>query len=110
MSKYLFIESRDPFESRDSIQLYGLIKELASKGNDVALFLVQNGTLSTRKEATVKLFPELCTTKNVTVYADDYSLEERGIRSSDLREGVKAAPVDTLTDLLMESGRKPMWH
>jgi len=110
MSKYLFIETRDPFERQDTVKLYGLINELSTKGHDVALFLTQNGVLATRKEAKVPLLPVILKEKNVAVYADDYSLEERGISTSDLVENIQVSGADTLVDLTMETGRKPVWY
>ncbi len=41
MSKYLFIESRDPFESCDSSMLHELAIRQADEGNDVTIFLIQ---------------------------------------------------------------------
>src|SRR2546430_9061984 len=46
--KYLIIESRDPFDSGDVPQLYAVAKSLRADGNDVTLFLVQNGVLAAR--------------------------------------------------------------
>ena len=48
MAKYLLIESRDPFESNDVAFAYGLASDLAKEGNEVTLFLVQNGVLPAR--------------------------------------------------------------
>ena len=51
MRSYLFIESRDPFGSRDVDDVYRLITDLAAGGTPVMLFLVQNGVLAARQEA-----------------------------------------------------------
>ncbi len=48
MQAYLFIESRDPFASRDVDNAYGLVMELAARGTPVSLFLVQNGVFAVR--------------------------------------------------------------
>ena len=37
------------------------------------------------------------------------NLAERGIPADALRDGIEVADIDTLTDLLMEDGRKPIW-
>ena len=110
MSKYLFVETRDPFESKDTHQLYGLVKELAGQGHDVALYLTQNGVFATRNQAKTSIFPELVKEKNVTVFADDYSLEERGITKSEIFSEVKISPIDKLAELTIEDGRRPVWH
>ena len=51
MSQYLLIESRDPFESNDVGYYYDLAKGLVEGGNQVTLFLVQNGVLPARPSA-----------------------------------------------------------
>ena len=48
MAQYLLIESRDPFESNDVGYYYDLAKGLVDAGNQVTLFLAQNGVLSAR--------------------------------------------------------------
>ena len=45
MAQYLLIESRDPFESNDVGYYYDLAKGLVEGGNQVTLFLAQNGVL-----------------------------------------------------------------
>jgi hypothetical protein len=40
MADYLLIESRDPFDSNDVGQFYGLAAGLAREGHSVTLFLV----------------------------------------------------------------------
>ncbi|MFK7827655.1 MAG: DsrE family protein [Oligoflexales bacterium] len=110
MSKYLFIESKDPFESSDTIQTYGLIKELHSQGHELALFLVQNGVFCSRKNARESLFSQLLVQEKISVFADDFALEERGIEEGEIFSQIKVAPMETLVDLLMEDGRKAIWH
>ena len=105
MAKYLFIETRDPFEYRDVDQTWNLAVELGKKGDDVVMFLVQNAVLASRKNAQVNTLNDA----NVKVYADDLSLAERGIKADALRDGISVADVDALTDLIMEDGRKPIW-
>ena len=48
MAKYLLIESRDPFENNIVARQYDLAVNLVKEGNDVTLFLVQNGVLPAR--------------------------------------------------------------
>ena len=51
MANYLLIESRDPFDSNDVANFYGLASGLAKAGNGVTLFLVQNGVLPARQSS-----------------------------------------------------------
>ena len=111
MAQYVLIESRDPFEYGDSLYMYELAGDLASRGNDVTLFLIQNGALTTRKG--VKNNPLTALRENspsVKVSVDDFSLRERGISQSSIVEGVGVSNVDDLVDLLVQDGAKIVWH
>ena len=108
MAKYLLIESRDSFDSNDVGRYYELATGLAGGGNDVTLFLVQNGVLSARASATDNGLAEVAGA-GVSVLADDFSLRERGIGSDRLVTGVTPAPLDTVIDH-MATGGKTLWH
>jgi sulfur relay (sulfurtransferase) complex TusBCD TusD component (DsrE family) len=109
MTKYLLIESRDPFESNDVTQYYDLAANLAKEGNAVTLFLVQNGVLPARKSPKSEPLCSKLAQAGVEVLADEFSLRERGITASQLAPGVKASPLDIVIDQL-EDGRKAIWH
>jgi predicted peroxiredoxin len=106
MSKYLFIESRDPFEHRDATETWSLAESLASNGHDVVVFLVQNAVLSARKGAKVDT---LGNTDAVKVHVDEVSLAERGMAPGELRDGLTVSGASTLVDLTLEDGRKAVW-
>jgi len=106
MAHYLLIESRDPFESRDVGYYYDLAKGLVEGGNQVTLFLAQNGVLSARPSAQSDALTALARS-GVTVLADDFSLQERGIAK--LADGVAAAHIDVVVDHLA-AGHKTLWH
>ena len=106
MDEYLLIESRDPFESNDVGYYYDLAKGLVESGNQVTLFLAQNGVLSARPSVHSAALSALVRS-GVTVLADDFSLQERGIAK--LAEGVTAAPIDVVVDHLA-AGHKTLWH
>lgn len=106
MKNYLLIESRDPFESNDVLYYYELSKGLVEAGNEVTLFLVQNGVLAARPSVHSASLTALCQS-GVKVLADDFSLQERGI--SKLADGVLASPIDVVVDHL-EAGHKTLWH
>ena len=75
MPSYLFVESRDPFESRDVEEGYRLIAELAAQHSPVTLFLVQNGVLAARQGAHVEQFTTLVAHPGVTVLAETFALQ-----------------------------------
>ena len=110
MARYVLIESRDPFESRDVPYYYGLAGDLAARGEQVTLFLVQNGVLATRKAAADNPLGAVLNGK-VEVLVDGCSLRERGIAVEECLDGVQASDVSNLVDLaLAEAGTKVMWH
>lgn len=108
MAKYLLLESRDPFENNIVARQYDLAVNLVKEGNQVTLFLVQNGVLPARPGSCSSLLTDTARA-GVEVLADDFSLRERGIGATQLAEGVKAAPLSVVIDQLAE-GRKAIWH
>ena len=109
MGKYLLIESRDPFDSADVVNSYELAQGLADDANDVTVFLVQNGVLPARKASKAGKQVQQLASKT-TVFADDFSLRERGIAADELVKGVTSAEIGTVVDLSLEDGRKVIWH
>ena len=51
MASYLLIESRDPYDSNDVWFCCDLARQLAEQGDEVTVFLVQNGVLPARTGA-----------------------------------------------------------
>ena len=109
MSRYLFIESRDPFESRDVQFVVETATALKRTGNDVTVFLVQNGVLAARTGARTSQLPMLVE-EGIRLLADDFSLGERGLRASELISGVKESGIDTLVDMLAQKDTRAIWH
>ena len=108
MADYLLIESRDPFTSNDVANYYDLAADLVSEGNEVVLFLVENGVLPARAGASSDHLSAVVSA-GVHVLADDFALRERGIAPDRLRAGVRAQPFDQIVDELA-GGAKAMWH
>ena len=106
MAKYRLIESRDPYESNDVGYYSDLAKGLVEGGNQVTLFLAQNVVLSARPSTQSAALGALARS-GVTVLADDFSLQERGIAT--LAAGVAAAPLEVVVDHLA-AGHKTLWH
>jgi predicted peroxiredoxin len=109
MANYLYIESRDPFESRDTDFVADTAAALKGRGNDVTVFLVQNGVLAARKNARHKYIAQLADA-GVTVLADDFSLSERGNESASLHTAVKQSNIESLVDMILAVGTKAIWH
>jgi predicted peroxiredoxin len=108
MGRYLLIESRDPFESNDAAQFAHLAAALAAAGDEVTVFLVQNGVLPARRGARAGALAELAA-GGVRVLADDFSLRERAIPVERLAPGIAAASLELVVDR-MARGDKTIWH
>lgn len=108
-SRYVLIESRDPFDSADTGFVADTAEALRARGRAVTVYLVQNGVLASRSGARGSHVPRL-TDAGVTVLADDFSLRERGIEAGEMTGGVREASIDTLVDLVMQPGAKAIWH
>jgi len=108
MAKYVLIESRDPFDSSDSQNFYALAEGLSKRGNEIVLFLVQNGVFPARTGAKHNSMISQLIQARVRILADSFSLKERAI--SVPMNGVGVVDVDRLVDLLLEPGTKAIWH
>jgi sulfur relay (sulfurtransferase) DsrF/TusC family protein len=109
MTSYLFIESRDPFESADSAFIVETAAALKQRDSEVVVFLVQNGVLAVRQNARSPQL-SLLVEAGITLLADDFSLAERGILASEIIPAVQQASIDSLVDLLVRGNTKAIWH
>ena len=110
MAKYLLIESRDQFEYGDTGYFYGVAHDLATSGNDVTFFLIQNGVLMARPGINPNPIPRLLENNQVKVMVDEFGLRERGIPTNEVGSKIAVSDVDTLVDLLATDGIKAVWH
>src|SRR5262249_14149124 len=102
-------ESRDPFESRDIPFVVDTAVALKQRGNDVVVFLVQNGVLAARRQADCSHLPQLADA-GVLLLADEFSLRERGIHAAELSSAVHESDIDALVDILSQENTKAIWH
>lgn len=109
MTNYLFIECRDPFESRDTQFVAETATALKQHDNEVTVFLIQNGVLAARRNARGSHLAELAKA-GVRLLADDFSLRERGIQTSELLPGIQQSNIDALVDILVRENTKAIWH
>jgi intracellular sulfur oxidation DsrE/DsrF family protein len=107
--QYVFIESRDPFDSPDTGFVADTAAALHRRGRAVTVFLVQNGVLASRASVAGSQVRRL-TAAGVRVLADDFSLRERGIEPDELGAGVTPASIGTLVELVVQPGTKTLWH
>jgi len=109
MTNYLFIESRDPFESLDVRFVAEAAQALKERGHAVTVFLVQNGVLAARRAARDSHLARLAQA-GVALLADDFSLQERGIETAALRPGVRPTSIDAVVTALATEQTKAIWH
>jgi len=109
MISYVFIESRDPFESRDSRFIVDTATALRDNDNEVIVFLVQNGVLAARRNAILSHLSQLAKA-GVTLLADDFSLKERGMVSTEISPAVRESNIEALVDILVRENTKAIWH
>ena len=107
MNRYVFIESRDPFESRDTQFVEETAIAVKERGHEVTVFLVQNGVLAARQS--VRNLDRL-TKAGVRFLADEFSLRERGIVAGELARGVEESTIEALVEAIVQEKTKVMWH
>jgi predicted peroxiredoxin len=105
MAKYFLIESRSPFDSVEVNHNYELASDLAQAGHEVTLFLVENGVFVARSQVSVASLEPL---EKVTLLADEFSLRERGIDTSEVKNIIKLSDIGVVVDAMTE-GQKVMW-
>ena len=109
LSNYVFIESRDPFDSTDTNSVSETAVALRKKGHNVTVFLVENGVLGARKQAARSKVPDIVES-GVTVLADNFSLQKRGISMEECAPGLQAGSMAYLIDLIVKENTKAVWH
>ena len=107
MTAYVLIESRDPFESRDTEFFEQTAIAIHERGHSVTVFLIQNGVLAARKDAG-RL--RRLTEAGLTLLADDLSLRERGIKAEELVQGIEESGIDRLVEAIAQENTKAIWH
>jgi len=108
MARYLIVDSRDLTEYTSGQFLQKIARKLKENGNEVTLFLIENGVIAARKGADIgKGLTEL-TRRGTRVLAEDVSCRSRGI--SQLADGLTQSNMDQLADLIAEGSDKILWY
>ena len=111
MSRYLLIESRDPFDSNDAAAYCGLacatLRVAARRSSSFSYRTVCSPLVRGWRAS-------CCATRFRTaliVLADDFSLRERGIPAGGSRSlAWQDSPLDRVVIDEMAAGAKVMWH
>lgn len=104
---FLLIETRSSWESGEVVEFLETASQLATQGDSVTLFLIQNAVLMARRGLDSPLAKLL---GKVEILADRYSLEGRNLTPAALCEGVRAAEMDRLISLMVDLPTKIIWH
>ena len=108
MTAYCFIESNSLLDTNNVAVQITTACNLARRGHDVTLFLVQNGVIPARRGARHEPLTAALDA-GVNVLADDFSLRERGIGYDELAPGISPSPLESVVDSLA-AGAKTIWH
>jgi hypothetical protein len=108
MAGYVLIAARDPWEGGDSQQVFELAGSLAAARDEVTIYLTENGVLAARADGGECFLTPLLAA-GVSVFADPFALEERGISRERMVTGVVPAAIERLVDLLAQ-GRPALWY
>lgn len=108
MSRYLFIQSQDPFTEVRTNSQYELAKSLVNNGNKVQMLLVQNGVFAARQGASSEAFDSLAS-QGVNILADTFSLKQREIETNQLKPFVAPADIDMAVTAML-NGDKVIWN
>ena len=108
MTHYLILESRDPYDSADWANMQEIVVELKKNGNDVTLFLLQNGVLPIRKGTSFEKHFDNLKSLEIKIFADFFALQERGIK--EIAKSVEKSNLDRLIQLCLRPNTKTIWH
>ncbi len=106
--RYLLVDSRDLQEYSGSDFILQTATGLRQQGNDVTLYLIENGVLAARRGAAAATRLSETAKAGVKILAEDSSLLTRGV--SALTDGVTTATLDTLADLVLDGCDQVMWY
>ena len=108
MARYLFIESTDPLSNYEDIEWYRYISALSESGHHVSIYYVNEGVTATRAGARTNL-PFSMIASGVNLFADEWSIRERGMTDSLLIDGIEITSTFLIVDALA-SGDHVVWH
>ncbi len=108
MARYLIVDSRDLTEYTGARFIQKAAGQLQSAGNEVTLFLIENGVIAARKGSDVGAELAALARGGVRVVVDDVSCSARSI--TQFADGVASSNIDHLADLIVEGSDKVLWY
>ena len=108
MDRYLLIESMDPMESSSLNTSGELAHSLIQAGHEVSMFFVENGVFHTMiAESREKL--ETLMKAGVSVWLDDFSIQERRIRDNLFPKGAHVQQMGSVVEYIA-GPCKVLWY
>ncbi|MDC8758935.1 DsrE family protein [Janthinobacterium fluminis] len=106
----LMVETRSPWESGDAADFLLIVRALLDAGEQVQLFLIQNGVFWLQQERQQLL--QLCSQFDgrLALCADDMSLEMRGMSHQDAAHPARICAIDALVASMAQPNVKTIWH
>ncbi|MBL1116870.1 DsrE family protein [Streptomyces sp. 110] len=108
MNEYLLIESGGPPAGPGSHRFAGDAAQLVREGEDVALFLVENGVAGAVRGA----MPELDALLRLggRLWVDAFSLRRRAVDAGDLVPGARLVEMRDVARKLLSPAVRVVWH
>ncbi|TVL89236.1 DsrE family protein [Streptomyces sp. SAJ15] len=108
MVEHLLIESTGPDEGPGCERFVGDAVRLAAAGDEVVLFLVDNGVTAALPGALPPMAELL--RHGGRLYVDGYSLGRRALAAADLLPAARLVDMDEVAERLLTPGIRAVWH
>ena len=108
MKRFLVVESRDLTEYTSGTTLMSLVEGLGKSGDEVVLFLLENGVIAARKGADAGQGLSRLSDRGTRIFAEDVSCRARGITA--LADGVRESSLDFLADAIAGGFDNIVWY
>lgn len=106
---YLLIESDGPnLVGTVRNRFAGDAARLAEDGEEVSLFLIENGVAGAVRGAAPEI--EEFVRLGGDLWVDDFSLAQRALRPEDLVAGARTVAMDQVAETLLRPGVRAVWH
>ena len=107
MTKLLLVLSKDPYTTETPDLVLDIGGSAKEKGNEVALYLVEDGVTAARNGEFGKKLTS-AHNKGIKIYADDKAVLSRSLTGK-MVSGVEIKEIGTLLDLIMNDYDRVAW-
>jgi predicted peroxiredoxin len=107
MTNLLLVLSKDPYTTEIPNLVLDIGLNAKNKGNDVSLYLVEDGVTAVRKGEFGNRLVD-AKKKGIKIFADDKAVQSRGL-DGNLIPDVEIKEIGTLLDYIIEDGTRVAW-